>query len=410
MQLSAPQKTIAKDKHRFKVVIAGRRFGKTMLAIRQLCYYGRIPDKNIFYITSSYRAAKMIVWKPLKQKLRALNWVAKVNESELSITLKNDTVISLKGAENPDALRGPSLYYVVIDEAAEVDAKLWMEVIRPALADQEGHALFIGTPKGKNNWTYDLFLLEQDQPEVWKSWQYTTIQGGFVSPKEVAQARSDMSLVQFRQEFEATFETSENRVAWAFDRKENVVGHPAPNTSIIHIGMDFNVSPICAGIFVEEKDIAYQIDEILMHSSNTNEMIQEIKLRYPTSKVFVYPDPSGNQRRTSANGMTDHTLLTNAGFIVKAPRKHDAIRDRINATNARFESADGQRRLFIAPHNKYSIESMDKYSFKEGTQVVDKNSGFDHMFDAISYYVAYRWNLTRIQEEQPPERWGHRLA
>jgi hypothetical protein len=176
--------------------------------------------------------------------------------------------------------------------------------------------------------------------------------------------------------------------------------------------MDFNVSPATAAIFVEVNDKAYQIDEIQMYSSNTNEMVDEIIARYPSSKKFVYPDPSGNQRRTSAGGMTDHTILYNAGFVIKAPRKHDPIRDRVNAFNARFKSADGNRHLFIGKSNKYSIESLDKYTYKDGTQIPDKDSGWDHMFDAMSYYVAYRWPLRRDVDPEliQPQRWGHSLA
>ena len=413
MRLTKLQQDIASDEHRFKVVVAGRRWGKTFLSIRQLCYYAKDPNKDVFYITSSYRAAKMIVWKPLKKRLTELRWVRKINESELKIDLINGSSISLKGAENPDSLRGPSLYYCVFDEVADINPEVWMSVIRPALADQEGHAMFIGTPKGKGNWLYDLYCLQEELPDVWRGWQHTTLSNGFVSEDEVAQARRDMSEKQFRQEFEATFETTENRVAYAFNREHNVKQAPYIDTSIIHIGMDFNVSPATAAIFVEtDSETAYQIDEIQMYSSNTGEMIDEIIARYPNSKKFVYPDPSGNQRRTSAGGMTDHTLLHNAGFIVKSPRKHDPVRDRINAINARFCSADGVRRLFIHKDNKYSIESLDKYTYKEGTQVPDKDSGWDHMFDAMSYYVAYRWPLRRDIDPDlvTPQRWGHALA
>ena len=413
MNLTKLQQDIADDPHRFKVVVAGRRWGKTFLSVRQLCYYAREPNKEVFYITSSYRAAKMIVWKPLKKRLTELKWIKKINESELSITLKNGSTISLKGAENGDSLRGPSLYYCVFDEVADIDSDVWMSVIRPSLADQEGHALFIGTPKGKGNWLYDLYNLQEEIPLVWKGWQHTTLSNGFVSATEVEDAKRDMTEKQFRQEFEATFETTENRVAYCFEREHNIQEAPEfADHSVIHIGMDFNVSPATAAIFVEVNDNAYQIDEIQMYSSNTNEMVDEIIARYPSSKKFVYPDPSGNQRRTSAGGMTDHTILYNAGFVIKAPRKHDPIRDRVNAFNARFKSADGNRHLFIGKSNKYSIESLDKYTYKDGTQIPDKDSGWDHMFDAMSYYVAYRWPLRRDVDPEliQPQRWGHSLA
>jgi hypothetical protein len=409
MKLSAPQELIAQDPHRFKVVIAGRRFGKTFLSIRQLCYAARLADKEVFYITSSYRSAKMIVWKPLKKRLLDLKWVKKINESELSITLKNNSTISLKGAENPDSLRGPSLSYCVIDEVAEVDSELFYEVIRPALADQQGGAMFIGTPKGKGNWSYDLFTM-QEQHEDWKSYQYKTIDGGWVKPEEIEAARKELDARTFRQEFEATFETFEGRIAWAFERDLNVKRLANPDTRTIFVGCDFNVSPLTACIMVRQGDDLYAIDEIQMYSSNTHELAEELKRRYPTSKIFCYPDPAGSARKTSSGGLTDHIILQNAGFVVKAPRAHTPVRDRINALNSRMCSSDGIRHLFIDPALKYTLESLEKFCYKEGTQVPDKGQ-FDHMFDALSYCVDFLFPIKRDKEERPiPQRWGHRLA
>lgn len=413
MRLAKWQSEVAENTHRFKTICAGRRSGKTYLSIREICYHARNPNQNIFYITSSYRQAKMIAWRLLKEKLLDLRWIQKVNESELSIFLKNGSIISLKGAENIDALRGVSLSYVVIDECADVDPELFQTVIRPALADQRGGAMFISTPKGKSNWFYDIYQMEEKLPQEWKSWTFTTKQAGFVEAEEIEQAKSEMSLKQFRQEFEASFETTEARVAWAFDREHNIKEMPEGlDYRTIHVGGDFNVSPITACIFVQQGDVLWCIDEVQMFNSNTQEMADEIRNRYPRSKIFFYPDPSGNQRRTSANGMTDHSILQNAGFIVKAPRRHDAIRDRINATNARFCSADGIRRLFISKTCKYSIESMEKYNFREGTQVPDKGgkSDFSHQFDALSYCVAFLFPLRKEVVPALPQRWGHGIT
>jgi hypothetical protein len=380
--------------------------------MREICYRARLPNKEIFYITTSYRAAKMILWKPLKRRLQDLRWVKKINESELSILLKNGSTISLKGSEDPDKLRGVSLSYAVIDEAAECKLEtLWGEIVRPALADQQGGAIFIGTPKGKSNAFYDLYVMAKTTPG-WCAWQFTTIDGGRVKPAEIEAARGDMSERQFRQEFLATFETYENRVAWAFDRDTNVLmSLPEVDTGTLHIGMDFNVSPATAAICARVGDTMHCIDEIQMYSSNTFEMVDEIKRRYPKSRIFVYPDPSGSARKTSSN-MTDHTILSNAGFVVKAPRKHDPVRDRINAINARFCSAKGERHLFIAKNCKYTIDSLEKFTYKEGTQVPDKDSGHDHMFDALSYCIAYIFPIRRTldADQLAPQRWGHALA
>jgi hypothetical protein len=410
MKLSLPQDIIAKDPHRFKVVIAGRRFGKTFLSIRQLCFAAKEPNREVFYITSSYRSAKMIVWKPLKRRLLDLRWAAKVNESELSIILKNGSTISLKGAENPDSLRGPSLSYCVIDEMAEVDPDLWFEVIRPALADQQGGALFIGTPKGKGNWSYDLYTMDE-QHEDWKSFQFKTIDGGWVKPEEIEAARRELDARTFRQEFEATFETFEGTVAYNFSREHNIKTLPAPDLRTLHIGMDFNTSPVTAAVYVQQGKEMYQIDEIHMLNSNTAEMAQEISRRYPTSKIICYPDPAGQQRKTSASGATDFTILRNAGFELKAPKAHNLVRDRINSYNARLCSSDGIRHLFIDPKCKYTIESLEKFCYKEGTQVPDKGQ-WDHMFDAASYCIDYLFPIKRDRDPNliQPNRWGHALA
>lgn len=413
MQLSKPQQTIANDPARFKVAVCGRRFGKTYLSIREIAYRARIPNREVFYITTSYRAAKMIVWKPLKRRLLDLRWVSKINESELSILLKNGTTISLKGSEDPDKLRGVSLDFVVIDEAADCKLEtLWGEIVRPALADRQGSALFIGTPKGRSNPLYDLYTFANDPNNTdWSAHQYTTLEGGFVPESEILAAKRDMSEKQFRQEFLASFETDESRVAWAFDRDTHLVDIPQDaDTRTVFVGCDFNVSPICATIAVQQGQTLTVIDEVQMYSSNTDELAEEIVTRYPRSKIFVYPDPAGSQRKTSANGMTDHKILENRGFIVKAPRRHDPVRDRINATNARFKNAAGEVNLYIGRNCKKTIESLEKHSFKPGTSIPDKDSGFDHQFDALSYMVAYLYPIRGPQIEVETSRWSHQIV
>lgn len=385
-------------------------FGKTFLSLREICYRARQPDRELFYITTSYRAAKMIMWKPLKRRLLDLRWVKKINESELSILLKNGSTIALKGAEDPDKLRGVSLDYAVIDEAADCKLEqLWGEIVRPALADRQGQALFIGTPKSKNNPFYDLYQFALDPTNrEWAAFQYTTLDGGFVPLEEVEAAKRDMTEKQFRQEFLATFEVEENQIAYNFDRKIHTFEVPKDiDTSVLQIGCDFNVSPMCATIAVRENEKLKVIDEIQIYSSNTDELADEIQNRYPKSKVFIFPDPAGAARKTSANGMTDHKILENRGFIVKAPRRHDPVRDRINATNARFKNALGEINLYIGKNCKHTIESLEKHSFKPNTQIPDKDTGFDHMFDALSYMVAYLYPIKKtVNTEDQPSRWG----
>ena len=409
MPLSKPQQTIAQNKNRFRVVSAGRRFGKTFLSIRELARYSRYPNQKVLYVAPTYRMAKGIVWDQLKARLTELNWVRKINESDLNILLINGTKINIRGADNFDSLRGLEYDFIVMDEAAMIDQRAWTEVLRATLSNTEGHALFISTPTGKSNWFYDLFMRHQEDSTNWASFQYTSLEGGRIPPEEIEQARMDLDERTFRQEFEASFETFVGRIAYNFTREQSVIKIEDVDTSMLHIGMDFNVSPMTAAIMVRQDDKLLQFDEVVLHSANTQDMCDEIKSRYPRSKLFVYPDPSGTQRKTSAGGQTDHSILSNNGFIVKAPRKHNAVKDRINSYNARLMSSDGERHLYIDPNCKHTIESLEKYCYKDGTQVPDKGE-WDHMFDAASYCVDFLFPLTRDRAPMPqPQRWAHGL-
>jgi hypothetical protein len=407
MPLSATQEIVARDNHRFRVVVAGRRWGKTTLAIREMCKIAREPNKDVYYISPTYRMSRTIIFKRLKQKLMDLRWVKKINETNLEFILKNGSTISLKGSDNPDSLRGISLSAAVFDEFAFMDPDTFWTVIRPALADQQGPALFITTPIGKGNWAFDLYNMAENNRD-WASYTFTTLQGGFVTEEEIEAARNEMSEQQFKQEFEASFVTASNLVAWAFTR-DNIRTLSDPDIRNLHIGMDFNNSPITAAIYVQHGQEMYQIDEIHMLNSHTQELADEILRRYPKSKITVYPDPSGRQRKTSAGGATDFTILEGAGFTVKAPFKHDPVRDRINSYNARLCSATGLKRLFVDPKCKYTIESLEKFCFKPGTQIPDKGD-WDHMFDAASYCIQYMFPLVKEREQIRPQRWGHQLA
>lgn len=405
MALSEAQRTIATDPARFRVAICGRRFGKTFLAQRELARFARQPDQRCWFIAPTRAQGKGIVWEQLKARLQDLNWVAKVNESELTLHLVNGSEIAIRSADAFDRMRGFSVNFAVLDEFADMDPEVWTAV-RPTLSDRQGHALFIGTPKGVGNWSKDIFDMALTHSN-WRSWQFTTLAGGRVTAEEISAARSEMDLRTFRQEYEATFETYTGRIYYAFDRL-NVVPYTEPVPTTILVGMDFNIDPMSAVIGVRQGDRLHVIDEIRMFSSNTQEMVSEIRQRYPAHSISVYPDPAARQRKTSAGGQTDLSILQNAGFQVRAPLAHDAVRDGINAVNSRLCDATGARHLLVAPQCKYTIESLERHVYKEGTSQPDKDSGYDHMTDALRYLINYIWPIRRDVKPRPPQRWAHR--
>ena len=410
MPLSPAQKTIANNDKRFRVAICGRRFGKTHLSVREICKASRFPNREVWYVAPTYRQAKQIVWRKLKNKLQDKRWIKKVNESELSLILKNGTTIALKGADNFDSLRGVGLDFLVLDEFADIAPEAWYEVLRPTLADKQGGALFIGTPKGIGNWSHDLYTKHQEDPDNWASFQYTTIDGGNVSEEEINSAKKDLDERTFRQEFLATFETYAGRIYYAFDRTKNVIKITDYDTSLLHIGIDFNVDPMSAVIAIQKNNTLFVIDEIRIFGSNTAELCDEIKHRYPKSRVIAYPDTAARQRKTSAGGMTDLTILQNAGFTIKCPSSHTPVRDRINAVNSRLSDATNTAHLFLLPTVKYTIEGLERHTYKEGTTQPDKDSGYDHQMDALGYMVDFMYPVRRTQTPQEPKRFGHALA
>lgn len=410
MPLSVPQRAIVQAPQRFKVAVCGRRFGKTTLAIWLMCREASQPNREIFYIAPTYRQAKMIAWKKLKNKLVDLRWAKKINETELSIQLKNGSVISLKGADGgAQNLRGVGLDAVILDEAALIDELAWTEVLRPALADKQGWALFISTPAGMN-WLKDLYDLAEQYPDEWASFQFTSLDGGNIPIEEIEAARRTLDHRTFMQEFMSTFENFSGRIYYAFERADHVRSFTGAIPLDLHIGLDFNVDNNSAVIAVRNKEDLHIIDEIRLTGSNTDEMVEEIRTRYPRNRITIYPDPSGSARKTSAGGRTDHSILRMAGFTVKAPNGHTAVRDGINAVNARLRSSRGEIRLFIAPNCKYTIECLEKFTYKPGSSIPDKDSGFDHFGDATRYLIDYLYPIRQPIPEPPTRMWGHKLG
>ena len=391
MALSQPQQLIANSTARFRVCTAGRRFGKTHLSIRELAKFARHPNRTVLYVAPTYRQAKQIVWESLKLKLDRVNWIKTVNESELTITLVNGTKIMLRSADAGESIRGIGADFVVLDEVQDIHPDIWWQVIRPALADREGHGLLIGTPKGTGNILYDLFT-QAKQLDDWESWQFTTAQGGMVSESEINSARASMDSRTFRQEFEATFETYAGAVYYNFDPQLNVMDldHTVNNRHVMMIGSDQNVDPMTAVISQVINNTVYVYDEVVIYGSNTQELCDEIRNRYNNKKIHIHPDASGSARKTSSN-TTDHNIMRNAGFVLKVNRSQPAVRDRINSVNSMLLNTNGERRLVVHPRCKRLIEALIKHQYKEGTQVPDKNSGYDHITDALGYLVEFNF-------------------
>ena len=202
------QKQVYSDDTRFKVIVAGRRCGKSRLSAVSLLVEGlRCPQGSaVMYVAPTQGQARQIIWDLLMELGREVISSSHVNN--MDITLINGAKIYVRGSDRPDTLRGVSLTYLVLDEVADIKADTWEKVLRAALSDKKGKALFIGTPKGRN-WFYDMYNLgESEEDEEWKSWHFTTKDNPLIDPKEIDGAKKTLSSFAFKQEYEASFDNA----------------------------------------------------------------------------------------------------------------------------------------------------------------------------------------------------------
>lgn len=398
MRLHPAQNMVFKDAHRFKVVVAGRRWGKTALSRTILITRVRIPKQKVWYIAPSYRMAKMIMWDELKESIPK-KWVAKIHETELSIRLVNGSIIECKGADQPDTLRGVGLHYVVLDEFQDMHFDTWTKVIRPTLATTNGDAMFIGTPKAFNH-LYEVYTFGQDSNKAqWASWQFPTISSPFIPQQEIEAAREDMDPKSFRQEFEASFETMSGRVYHQFDRNIHVGKYEFDPKLPIWVGQDFNIDPMSTVILQPQSNgELWAVDEIYFYNSNTEEIVEELERRYwrNTKQIIVYPDPAGNNRQ-HARGESDLDIFREHGFRkIKYRRKHPKIADRVNCVNKMLRDATGRVKLKIDGSCKNLISSLDQTMYKAGSRDIDKKANVEHLTDALGYPIELEFPSRKV--------------
>tara|TARA_R110000787_G_scaffold221413_1_gene330099 strand:- start:1391 stop:2662 length:1272 start_codon:yes stop_codon:yes gene_type:complete len=202
------QKEVLGDKVRFRVVCAGRRAGKSRFAAIIMLLEGLQcpPDAGILYVAPTQGQARVIMWGLINDLGREV--IAKSHVNNMEITLINGVVIYIRGADNPETLRGMKLKFAVLDEYADMKPFAWEQVVRAALSDLQGGALFIGTPKGRNHF-FDIYQLgDSGEDEEWKSWQFFTADNELIPPKEVEAAARSMSSFAFKQEYLASFDNA----------------------------------------------------------------------------------------------------------------------------------------------------------------------------------------------------------
>lgn len=374
------------DPSRFKVAVCGRRFGKTFWLAETLLHASDKRDSLNIYIAPTRSQAKDIMWQKIKERVDELGWDAKTNESELSIARANGSIIQLKSAEKPGRLRGLGIDLVAMDEYAEYRSKeIWTQVVRPALSDKQGKAIFAMTPKGFNH-GYDIFNEAKTQPN-WAAFSYRTIDSPiFQTPEgkaEIEEARRNLTERDFKQEYEASFENFAGRIYYAFDRK-TCHSDATFNKDLPYIvGQDFNRSPMSSTIHQKFGSEFVQVDEIFLTVSDTPEVCRVIKERFGPNGIFR-PDSTG-AKHTSNSSFSDHEIIRSHGFGIQARPSNPARVDRWAAVNRAFEKGLSKINVNKCPR---TVKDLEVICYKEGAcepMLTDPMLG--HLGDAHGYAI-----------------------
>lgn len=390
MVLHPAQAKIAKDKHRFRTVCAGRRFGKTILAGEEIIGAAVKQDDSVIpYIAPTYRQARDIAWTHFIRRFKPIT--VDKNESRLEITVRTKTggqsLIMLRGWENIESLRGQKFPFMVPDEVAMYRNfwEGWQEVLRPALTDLKGGAMFISTPKGFNHF-YDLYGFEAEDDD-YKSFHFTTYDNPYIPEDEIEKAKLELTEDRFAQEYMADFRKSEGLVYKGFDRTVHTF-KKMPEIEVVTTfgGHDFGTNNPCASVTIKkDRDARYWATDEFYKSGLTDAQQADYVAGLKWDKCF--PDPE------SASGILE---LKNRGVNVREVVKNkDSVRNGINTVSELLATG----RLKIHESCRNLIWEFETYRYPE--RKPDRNEEEnpikenDHALDALRYALTMDNALTQ---------------
>src|SRR3990167_11367524 len=354
MLLTPSQAQIALDRHRFRVLCCGRRWGKTTLAIDQMKGRAAIPHSRIAYIAPTYQQSRDIAWEQLRNDCREA--AESINESRLEIKLVNGSLIVLRGWEAIETLRGQKFDLIVLDEIAMMRGfqSNWQEIIRPTLTDTKGEAIFISTPKGFNHF-YDLYNLQETDTD-YKSFHFTTYDNPHIPKDEIEKAKKEVTEDRFVQEIMADFRKTEGLVYKEFNRESHLYSDDEYaediRTSKTILGIDFGFhNPSCILSIKKDYDNVYWITSEWYKTGQTDAQVADYASALKANEC--YPDPE------SASGVEE---LRRRGVNVREVIKgKDSVRNGINTVRELFKS----NRLLIHKDSINLIWELENYSYPD---------------------------------------------
>jgi len=413
------QAILHKDTHRFKIVVGGRRAGKSKSCFQEMLRYAITnPNSLCWWVAPTYSEAREIGYEEYTRYEEELSGaILCVHKSIMRVELTNGSKIYFKGADRKDSLRGRGLDFLVVDEAAFIEKDLWTKVLRPALSDKRGRAILISTPNGRN-WFYLLHTtVSVKGDDTWKAYHWPSSVNPLITHEEISQAKDELSNNDFRQEYLAEFVTKAGQVYDDFSL-DNIIHDFKinPNEHYIYIGADFGYANPAALVFVAVDpltDTVYQFDEIYEAKMSMQQMVDEIDTKLAQHGLekkhvrAIYTDPAGNAEEITS-GISPVDYLRGTYTVINKGTK---IAPGLQLVRSFILNANGHIRYYVHERCKETTRSLFGYTYKTvsktNTDLIheepDKDGLHDHACDALRYFFvnAYdnaKWITDHIEQ------------
>ena len=396
------QIALMNDDVRFKVVPAGRRSGKTERAKRFVVKKAAAEIGQYFIAAPTRDQVKRIYWSDIKRMCFSSSLPKTPSETELTIYLPNGSTLSLIGLDQPQRMEGSIWTGGIIDEIADVKEGAWQENISPALdtfnpekPDYKAWCWLIGVPDGMNHY-YD--MAEYARTSCDPDWKLYTWPSSDILPSDVIEAaKKRMSLRQYRQEYEASFETASGRIYDDYGKANYTDAMIKPTEQLLWYH-DFNYTPMSSGIGVRRDNSFYLIEEIILISAVARQSALEFVEKYKNHKnknVLIYGDPAGKvgEKHGHASDYTEmEQVLRSEGWTVQRRVKPStrSIKDGQNAVRAKIANAKGEVSLFVNVNKApYTHKSLATGQLKKGSTFLEEDGEYQHIGTAIRYMIDY---------------------
>lgn len=406
-KLHSGQEEVVEHPARFKVVICGRRWGKSFLGQDVIAETVVTNDKPCAYLTPTY---KMLAetWRSLTDTLAPI--IVKRNVQEKRLEFITGATLDFWSLDTTAAerLRGRAYSKMILDEAALVKdgMDVWNRVLRPTLTDYEGGAYFLTTPRGKLNYIYDLYKLGQnpDYPD-WMSWRKPTRDNPFIKESEIESARGTMTIEDFGQEYLADFTTLSGAIFPNWHDDNVTVDAEYDNRYPIIWGVDWGyTNPTCI-LFAQQRpfrgmpDHLCVFDEIYI-SGQLERVVLEKALNHSLERGYQMPETFIYDTE-SPSGAAEMSILRNTfygGFmcsLIGADKRPGSVSESIKVVR-RFigEDGNGRRLLRVHPRCEHLIEEIPNYVYADNTvrtrggDLMPASGQTDHAVDCCRYLLT----------------------